>query len=175
MTLVNRVGVRMYVSIGPGGALPSNFAVGPLTAGRLPTGEPFVTATIHNSGQRTLDISGSLTLSGGPGGLRAGPFPVEVGQALAPGASESASVQLDRRLPLGPWQVRILLRSGLMQRATAATITLPPVVVAANPASSDRLELAKILLALLVIVLGFLFFRMHWGRDDVRPAGAIRA
>ncbi len=79
VTLVNRVGIRMYFSIGPGGAPPASFAIGALTAQRSATGEPLVVATIHNSGKRTLDIGGSLTLSAGPGGLRAGPFPVEAG------------------------------------------------------------------------------------------------
>ena len=71
--LVNRVGVRLYLSIGPGGAPPSNFVIGSLTAERSATGRPLVVATIHNSGRRTINISGNLTLSNGPGGLRAGP------------------------------------------------------------------------------------------------------
>src|SRR4029077_12129575 len=82
VTLVNRVGVRMYCFIGPGGAPPANFVIGSLTAQRAASGEPLVLATVHNSGERTLDISGSLTLSAGPGGLRAGPFPVKLGTAL---------------------------------------------------------------------------------------------
>jgi hypothetical protein len=34
-------------------------------AARAATGEPLVVATIQNSGRRTLDISGTLTLSKG--------------------------------------------------------------------------------------------------------------
>ena len=60
VTLVNRVGVRMYVSVGPGGAPPSSFAIGVLTALRSATGEPLVAATVRNSGRQTLDIGGTL-------------------------------------------------------------------------------------------------------------------
>jgi hypothetical protein len=127
LTLVNRVGVRMYLSIGPGGAPPSRFAIGPLTAARSATGQPLVVANIRNSGQRTLEISGNLTLSNGPGRLGAGPFPVELGTALAPHGSKSITVRLDKRLPRGPWRVQLRLSSGLIQQAAEATITFPPV------------------------------------------------
>lgn len=152
VTLVNRVGVRMYVAIGPGGAALSNFAIGALTAERSATGDPLVVAAIHNSGGRTLDISGNLTLSKGPGGLRAGPFPVTLGAALGPGGSESASVRLDKRLPRGPWRAELRLTSGLIQREAAATISFPrPVGVAKPPVSSPLIRIGLILLGLLAI------------------------
>ena len=148
VTLVNRVGIRMYLSVGPGGAAAPNFAIGSLTAKRSTAGELLVLATIHNTGGRTLSISGNLTLSQGPSGLRAGPLPVTLETALAPGASEPAIVRLDRRLPRGPWHARLQLRSGLIERATEATIELPgratptqsPTARAA-PAVSNRLIL----------------------------------
>ena len=40
ITLVNRVGVRMYLSIGPGGAPAANFAISSLTAERSALGSP---------------------------------------------------------------------------------------------------------------------------------------
>src|SRR6202034_683296 len=88
VTLVSRVGVRMYLSVGAGGAPTSNFAVGSLRAGRSGAGEPLVVSTVHNSGHDTLDLSGDLTLSHGPDGLRAGPLPATLGTLLAPGGSE---------------------------------------------------------------------------------------
>ena len=72
--LANRVGIRMYLSVGPGGAPPSNFVIGSLTARRSASGQPLVVARIHNSGRRTIAISGNLTLSNGPGGVRAARF-----------------------------------------------------------------------------------------------------
>jgi hypothetical protein len=83
--LVNRVGVRMYVSIGRGGTPPPNFTVGGLTAQRSGTATPSVAATVHNRGQIPLDIIGNLTLSNGPGGTRGGPFPVTLSSLVAPG------------------------------------------------------------------------------------------
>ena len=125
VTLVNRVGIRMYVSIGPGGAAPSNFLIRSLTGRRSASGQPLVVATIHNSGQRTIDISGSLTLSRGPGGVRAGPFAANLGTPLAPGASRAVTVRLDKRLPRGPWRAEMRLRGRLIQRVAVATITVP--------------------------------------------------
>jgi hypothetical protein len=123
--LVNRVGVRMYVSVGSGGTPPAKFAIGRLIAKRSATGRPLVVAKIRNSGGRTLDITGTLTLSKGPAGLRAGPFPVKLGMNLAPGRSEQATARLDKRLPRGPWRAQLRLRSGLIHRVAVTTITFP--------------------------------------------------
>jgi len=123
--LANRVGIRMYLSVGPGGAPRSNFVIGSLTAGRSASGQPLVVARILNSGQRTIAISGTLTLSNGPGGVRAGPFPVKLGAPLAPGSSRALSVRLDKRLPSGPWRAEMRLRGRLSQRVAVATITFP--------------------------------------------------
>ena len=125
VTLVNRVGIRMYLSIGPGGAPPAAFVSSSLSATRAATGAPLVVATIHNTGQRTIDISGSLTLSNGPGGLGAGPFPVKLATALAPHESQPMTLRLDKRVPRGPWRVQLRLSNGLVQHAAVATITFP--------------------------------------------------
>jgi hypothetical protein len=125
VTRVNRVGVRMYVSIGPGGAPPPNFTIGTLAARRAANGEPVVATRIHNVGGRILDLNGALRLSKGPGGLRAGPFLVTVRAGLGLGESEPVTVQLDERLPSGPWRADLRLRSGLLERAAVATITFP--------------------------------------------------
>lgn len=138
VTLVNRVGVRMYVSIGPGGAPPSNFVIRSLAAKRSATGERLVVARVQNSGQRTLEISGNLTLSKGPGGLSAGPIPVKLGTALTPGESKRVNVRLDDQLPRGPWRAQMQLRSGSIQRVAMATITFPRISAAANaPIAKD--------------------------------------
>jgi hypothetical protein len=125
VTLVNRVGVRTYLSIGPGGAPSSDFGIGELVAKRSATGQPLVVAEIHNTGGSTVGLSGDLTLSNGPGGLRAGPFPVEPRPGLAPGDSELLIVRLDRRVPRGPWRAHLRLRSGTVRRVVDATLTFP--------------------------------------------------
>jgi hypothetical protein len=125
VNLVNRVGVRMYLSVGPGGALAPNFAIGPLSAKRSATGQPLVVAEVRNTGRSPLEISGNLTLSDGPGGLSAGSVPARLGAILAPGGSEPVTVPLDQKLPRGPWRAHLRLTSGQLQRSAAAMITFP--------------------------------------------------
>ena len=125
VTLVNRVGVRIYLSIGTGGAPRANFEIGSLLAKRSASGTPLVVAKLTNTGGAILDIGGYLTLSQGPGGLRAGPFPAKVATGLAPGYSETVTLALDKQLPAGPWQADLRLRSGFLERTARATITFP--------------------------------------------------
>jgi hypothetical protein len=115
----------MYLTIGSGGAPAANFTIRSLTAERSATGEPLLVAKIYNGGGGTIDISGNLTLSNGPAGLRAGPFPVRLRAGLTPNHSQPLTVRLDRRLPRGPWRAQIQLTSGPVQRTAVATITFP--------------------------------------------------
>ena len=85
---VSRVGIRLYVSVGPGGAPAADFTIDSLTANRSADGQPTVLATVHNTGGRALDMSGTLQLLAGPGGLSAGPFPATLGTTLAIGDTE---------------------------------------------------------------------------------------
>jgi hypothetical protein len=106
-----------------GGRHSGELPIGPLTSQRSAAGYPLVVATVRNSGRRTLDIGGTLTLSHDPGGLRAGPFQVKLPAPLAPSGSETATVQLDTRLPRGPWRASIRLTSGALTRTSAANLT----------------------------------------------------
>jgi hypothetical protein len=133
VTLINRVGVRMYLSIGPGGDPRASFAIGRPTAARSAAGNPLVVANVRNSGKRTLDLAGTLTLTNGPGGLRAGPFTIKLDGAIAPNHSASATVVLDGRLPRGPWRAEVQLTSGFIQHSGVATITFPPSAASAKP------------------------------------------
>ncbi len=125
VTLINRVGIRIYLSVGAGGEPASDFAITALTAERLPNGQPIVLATVKNTGGRALDMSGQLKLSAGPGGLTAGPFAAKLGSTLAVADAEQITVPLDTRLPDGPWLARVDLKSGLVARSAQATITFP--------------------------------------------------
>ena len=100
---VSRVGIRIYLSVGPGGAAATGFSIDTMTAQRDADGKPFVTAQVHNTGERAIDLSGRLELTGGPAGLSAGPFPVKTVATLAIGGSGSVTVVLDPGLPIGPW------------------------------------------------------------------------
>ncbi|MBK5306409.1 MAG: peptidase [Frankiaceae bacterium] len=152
---VNRVGIRIYLSVGPGGEPPSDFTVDTLQANRLPDGTPVVYALVHNTGGRALDMSGSMRLTNGPGGLSAGPFTAKLGTTLGIKDTEPVTVLLDKALPAGPWLARIDLQSGLTKRAATATLTFPdagaaPAVTAApvtltQSASKNGLPLLPIL------------------------------
>jgi hypothetical protein len=138
---VNRVGVRIYLSVGRGGSPAADFTIDSLTAERSDQGHPVVVAAVHNIGGRALDVSGTLQLSSGPGGLSAGPFPAALGVTLAIADTEPVTITLDEVVPAGPWNARITLHSGLTQRSATATITFPssgaslPIKTAATRAS----------------------------------------
>jgi hypothetical protein len=127
ITQVNRVGIRLYLSVGAGGAPAANFKIGAVTARRSPDGRPVVLASVHNTGGRALDMNGTLRLHDGPGGLNAGPYPADLGVSLAIGDTETVRIVLDKRLPAGPWHAQVNLRSGLLSRNARATITFPAV------------------------------------------------
>lgn len=122
---VSRVGIRMYVSVGPGGAPAADFTIDSVTASRSAEELPMISANVHNTGGRALDMNGTLTLSNGPGGLGAGPFAADLGRTLAIGDTQAVHVVLDDRLPAGPWDATITLGSGLTERTVEATITFP--------------------------------------------------
>lgn len=149
--LVNRVGVRMYVSVGPGGAQRADFTVGNLRARRSSAG-PFVVARVHNTGRRTLAINGTLNLSHGPSGLRAGPFRAKLETLLAPGKSQSVTVRLSKGLPRGPWRAQMRLRSGSLHRATNGTITFPKRYAALAPQGGSS-GLSRLILVGVVLLL----------------------
>lgn len=125
VSTVNRVGVRMYLSVGPGGEPPSDFEIASLVAARDENGDPVVRGQVENTGDRALDLGGELRLDDGPGGLSAGPFPVEVGTTLVPGGTGDALVVLDRSLPDGPWTATMTIRSGTLEKSAQAPITFP--------------------------------------------------
>jgi len=125
VTQVSRIGIRLYLSIGPGGPPASDLAITSMTAIRDAHGNPMVRATIHNTGGRALDLSGSLSLSDGPSGLSTGPFPIRLGTTLGIGQTEPVYVTLDRQVPDGPWLATLTARSGLLKRTARATLTFP--------------------------------------------------
>jgi hypothetical protein len=125
VTQVSRVGIRQYVSVGPGGPPAADFTIDSLTAERSPQGRPVVLATVHNTGGRALDMNGTLSLSAGPSGLSAGPFPAKLGNTLALGDTQSVTIELGKELPAGPWDAEVTMSSGLLERSSKATLTFP--------------------------------------------------
>lgn len=171
VTQVSRVGIRIYLSVGPGGEPASDFEIKSLTPGRADDGTPFVQATVRNTGGRALDLRGKLRLTDGPGGLSAGPFPAKLGATLGPGQTEPVTIPLDEELPDGPWKARITLESGLLERTAAATITFPEAGVG-KPVAAESVGgfpwwwVAAGLALLLLLILLAAYLRRRRSSDD---------
>ncbi|MEV0727526.1 hypothetical protein [Polymorphospora sp. NPDC050346] len=176
--VVHRVGIRVYLDVGPGGEPPSSFEIGDLTASRRPDGVPTITADVRNTGERALDLSGSLNLADGPGAMRAGPYPVTLGTTLAPGTAGQVVVELDARLPDGPWTAELTLASGLLKETSTVTLTLPPPGASTRATAGDgRPFLGWTLVGVAVVALvaaGLLAVR-HRDRIAARRPRARRA
>ncbi|MGC4836440.1 hypothetical protein ACLQ3D_18270 [Micromonospora vinacea] len=125
ITQVHRVGVRMYLDIGPGGEPASDFSIGEVRPARDADGKPSLTVQVRNTGGRAIDLTGAVTLTDGPAGSRAGPFPVGQGVTLAPGAAGQVVAAFPAALPNGPWKAEVELESGLVRRSLTAQITFP--------------------------------------------------
>lgn len=138
VTQVSRVGIRLYLSVGPGGAPRSDFKIVSLTAVRDQNNVPMVQASVRNTGKRALDLSGTLALSKGPGGLSAGPFPIPLGTTLGIGDTKPLTVPLDQQVPNGPWLATITVKSGITERTAKATITFPEMPGAAPAVPADE-------------------------------------
>ncbi|MBU8855846.1 MULTISPECIES: DUF916 domain-containing protein [unclassified Micromonospora] len=123
VTQVHRVGVRLYLDVGPGGEPPTDFRIESVTARPGAGRFPVVTAHVVNTGERALDMTGTLTLS--KDAVRAGPFRVSSGATIPPGGSGDVGIELDQSLPAGLWDVRLVLASGTVERTAEGRITLP--------------------------------------------------
>jgi hypothetical protein len=185
LKLASRVGIRTYLSVGPGGEPASDFTIDTLAAERDASGAPVVKALVKNTGGRALDMSGSLKLSNGPGSLTAGPFAAELGSTLKPGDTEPVKVKLDKALPAGPWDARLDLQSGLLKRAATATITFPsgagivatPVKAKSVPLTKNEKVLVPVAAGLVLLVLLALGAMWWWRRRRERsgPGGGVSA
>lgn len=170
---VNRVGIRIYLSVGPGGEPASDFAIDSLIASRNSDGTPVVTAEVRNTGGRALDLTGELTLTDGPGGLSGGPFPAELGTTLPVDGTAAVTIVLDEQLPDGPWQAVLTLESGLLERSASAEITFPEAAGDANPAVAVSTEpgglwtvVAGAAALVLLLVVLFIIWRRRKKRDS---------
>jgi hypothetical protein len=167
VTQVSRVGVRQYVSVGPGGAPAADFTIDSLTAERSPKGLPVVRASVTNTGGRALDMNGTLNLTDGPSGLNAGPFPAKLGNTLALGDKRDVTIELGKDLPAGPWGAEVTMRSGLIDRTASATLTFPGEgAPLPDPSSGMPAWLYAVGAALLLLLIGasIILFRRRTAR-----------
>lgn len=176
---VNRVGVRVYLDVGPGGPPATAFTTGRFTAARGQDGVPTVTVPVTNSGGRAVDLTGSAALSDGPAGLTAGPFPIDRTVTLAAGQSSEVVIRFPAELPNGPWLVEVTLASGTVQAVASERMSFPePGQIAVASADEPRswlvLGAAVGIGLLLVLLLGLAIRRLRSGprpRAAASPAG----
>lgn len=121
---VSRAGIRTYLSVGAGNGPAADLEIGDVVASRNESGTPQVVANITNTGGRALDPSGTVELSGGPGGISTAPVKGSSG-SIAPGQSGSVTFTLDPALPAGPWQAAVTITSGLVSKTSAVELTFP--------------------------------------------------
>jgi hypothetical protein len=149
---VSRVGIRMYVAVGRGGAPPTSFDITSITGRWSPAGQPIIVAHVDNTGGRALDLNGTASLADGPGNTSSGPFRAQKIVTIAPGQSWDMTFAAPRSLPQGFWRATVTLVSGLTTAKATATILLTDRVVAqANMSDTQRIGLG---LAGLVLVVG---------------------
>ncbi|MBM4519828.1 hypothetical protein [Prescottella equi] len=168
----SRVGVRVYLSVGPGNGPPADFTISSLTPRRTADGLASVVASVTNTGGRAVDLAGTLNLSGGPGGLSAGPIDSAVA-TIAPGEDGEVVIAVPDSvaLPAGPWKADVELESGIIKHDTSATLTFPDKGDGESVGASDSTSwplIAGIVVAVLAVagVGGYLVVRKR------RPSGS---
>jgi hypothetical protein len=119
---VARVGIRIYLAVGPGGAPPTTFTVTSLTGYLSSLGRPTLVAHVRNTGGRAVDLGGQLRLTRGPVGETAGPFPDQRIVTLAPGQSGNVIFTPGKGLSTGPWLATVTLVSGFTTDTASATV-----------------------------------------------------
>lgn len=159
IALVNRAGIRVYLSVGGHNPPASDFAARTMTAERDAGGHAVVRAQVRNTGGRALDLSGTLKLSGVSGNLSAGPYRVDLGTSLAPGQSEPVTIPVTDQVADGPWKATLELKSGLLDKTFHARIRFPhgegvgPAAVV-DSMTSGRFAVPFRVLVLLILVAG---------------------
>ena len=160
VTQIHRVGVRVYLDIGPGGDPLPDFAIGEITPARDADGDPSVSVQVANTGGAALHMTGWSTLHEGPGNTGGGPFDVVRGTTLAPGQEGTVAIRFPRTLPNGPWKIEITLTSGAVSHSVAARISFPDADERGQPGTLLGLSwwgtVGAILLLVGLLVLGAL-------------------
>lgn len=167
----SRVGIRMYLSVGPGNGPAANFELGRLSAALADDGTRVLSVAISNTGGRALDLGGTLNLADGPAGLAAGPFATHDVLTLAPGDTGQLTVRLDKEIPVGPWSARFEVRSGLV----AHEVTEQVVFSAVPQVQRDDGFGLPLMIAAGLVVLAIAVGLLVWQRLKVRPRRSHRA
>lgn len=148
---VSRVGVRIYLAVGRGGAPPSSFDITSITGHLTDAGRPIIVAHVNNTGGRAIDLNGTVRLADGPGNTSSGPFSARQTVTLAPGQSWNVIFAAPKSLPQGSWRATVSLASGLATATATTTIQLSAIVTA--EAAFSRIHWIWLALGALVVAL----------------------
>ncbi|WP_322752520.1 peptidase [Frankia sp. Cas3] len=149
--VVNRVGVRIYLHVGPDAEPHSQFTVDTAVPTRDEHGKPTVTLGVNNTGGRALDISGTVNLSDGPDGARAGPYAVST-TTLAPGEAGTVTAQLPGTLAGGPWHLEADLTSGTVKQRATGTIAFADTGRPAKASALSRAGISRTAIGMSLVV-----------------------
>ncbi|HVE46709.1 MAG TPA: hypothetical protein VNA57_08180 [Acidimicrobiales bacterium] len=167
--VANRVGIRVYLGVGAGGEPATSFKLESFAPSLSPEGRPGVDIRTCNDGGRAIDLTGELSLTEGPGGVSAGPFRGEKSLTLGPRQCDQATIQLDPKLPKGPWRASVKLQSGEDERKAEATITFPDEPGGGAPVDAEATEKSSavkvaLLVGLLVLLAVATVLFLLWRR-----------
>ena len=164
---ISRVGVRVYLSVGTGRSPTSGFEVLDLRPIRDVVGLAAVIATVANTGQRAVDVAGTLDLTDGPGGLT-GPHIEAESATIAPGQQAEVVFPLgdDSAYPQGEWTATASLASGALHQENTREIALPATEIAAvaNEETTSASLRSTLPWAAAVAVAGLLGAIVAWRR-----------
>ena len=121
---VARVGIRIYLAVGRGGAPPTRFVITSLTGHWSTGGQPLLVARVRNTGGRAIDLSGQARLTARPRGHHRRRVPGTADHYARTWAVSGHDLRPGQGAAPGPWLVRITLASGFTTRTTQATIQL---------------------------------------------------
>jgi hypothetical protein len=152
---VARVGIRVYLGIGRGGAPPTRFKITSISGTTLKGGQPELVAHVANIGGLAVDLTGTARLSGGPGGAAVSAVAERQVITLAPGQSGNLYFAERRGVPDGPWQARVKLVSGFSTAVAGSVIDF----AATGSGRGWLIWGAGLLLALIVVTIAALRYR----------------
>jgi hypothetical protein len=163
---VNRVGIRMYISVGAGPAPPADFTIGPLTAAGSQSPAQALVAEVHNTGGRALDIEGQLVLVDPTGRRTEAPFPVS-GATIGIGQTAPVTATVGTGVAPGSWRGELTLSSGLTKHESTTALTFPLAPTTGRRTLSHS-ETAAVILAVFAVSI----FAIIGGRRRARAARA---
>ena len=172
VAVVNRVGIPVFFAVGDGTAKPS-FRIYSLTPRKNSSETHDVLAHVVNDGNRAVNLNGTATLSGGPGGLSVPPKAATT-LTLAPGTEGDVIFPMGAALPAGPWDINVKLKAGLVEHEASGTLTFPE----SGLGQSIQIEHGTapwiwgvLGAAVMAIIAGIIFFVIWRRRSRHSPSG----